>query len=44
MIVRLRESEKKIIKKSDSEVLKEEAHGGSGSRKLYISDSEFGSV
>lgn len=34
----------KIIKKSDNEVLKEEAHGGSGSRKLYISDNEFGYV
>lgn len=44
MIVRLRESEKEIIKSSDNGILKEEAHGGSGSRKLYISDSEFGSV
>ncbi len=34
----------KIIKKSDNEVIKEEAHGGSGSRKLYISDNEFGNV
>lgn len=34
----------KIIKKSNENILKEEAHGGSGSRKLYIADHEFGAV
>ncbi len=34
----------KVMKKSDNEVVKEEAHGGSGSRKLYISDRELGNV
>lgn len=34
----------KIIKKSSNEIVREEAHGGSGSRKLYISDNEFGKV
>lgn len=34
----------RIIKKTNNQIAKEEAHGGSGSRKLYISDNEFGSV
>ena len=34
----------KIIKKADNNIAKEEAHGGSGSRKLYIADNEFGTI
>lgn len=34
----------KILKKSNDSIKKEEAHGGSGSRKLYIDDKEFGTV
>ncbi len=34
----------KVIKKSEFDIPKEEAHGGSGSRKLYIKDNEFGTV
>ena len=34
----------KIIKKSDKDIKKEDAHGGSGSRKLYIADNEFGAI
>lgn len=33
-----------IIKKAFNDVKKEEAHGGSGSRKLYIDDNEFGKI
>ncbi len=33
-----------IIKKSNESIKKEEAHGGSGSRKLYIADKEFGTI
>lgn len=47
-MVMLRESKgeksMKIIKKSNNEIRIEEAHGGSGSRKLLISDHEFGNV
>ena len=34
----------KILKKSSQEVKKEDAHGGSGSRKLYIADNEFRTI
>ena len=34
----------KILKKSSQEAKKEDAHGGSGSRKLYISDNEFSTI
>ncbi len=34
----------KIIKKSCESIKKEKAHGGSGSRKLYIQDNEFGTI
>lgn len=34
----------KVVKKSNSDVPKEEAHGGSGSRKLYIADNEFSRI
>ena len=34
----------KIIKKSNDQIKKEDAHGGSGSRKLYIEDNEFSSI
>ena len=34
----------KIIKKSNEDIQKEEAHGGRGSRKLYIGDNEFGKI
>lgn len=34
----------KIIKKKSDSIKKEEAHGGSGSRKLYIEDNEFGAI
>ncbi len=34
----------KIIKKASENIKKEEAHGGSGSRKLYITDKEFGTI
>lgn len=34
----------KIIKKASNNIIKESAHGGSGSRKLYISDNEFGLI
>ena len=31
----------KVIKKSNKSVKLEEAHGGSGSRKLYVGDQEI---
>lgn len=31
----------KVIKKSSESVQKEEAHGGSGSRKLFVNDTEI---
>lgn len=34
----------KIIKKSNESVKLEDAHGGSGSRKLYVGDSEIVNV
>lgn len=34
----------KIIKKMSDSIKKEEAHGGSGSRKIYIQDNEFGKI
>lgn len=34
----------KVIKKSNESVNKEEAHGGSGSRKLYLNDKEMKNV
>lgn len=34
----------KIIKKAKNDIKMEEAHGGSGKRKLYVSDNEFGMI
>ena len=34
----------KIIKKYSKEIEKEDAHGGSGSRKLYIEDNDFSTI
>lgn len=33
-----------IIKKASNDVRREEAHSGSGSRKLYIDDNEFSNI
>lgn len=34
----------KIIKRSNSEILTEEAHGGSGTRKVYVNGDQLESV
>lgn len=34
----------KIIRKQNNEIKKEDAHEGSGSRKLYIEDNEFSNL